>query len=211
MMQCGAVAVECGAGVGDQMRTVILLLEIRRPRRSSPCRSSAASDVYKRQAALVAMALGADFDDTVECGLDDFHAPDALLLQSEALGGLLVAERLPPGLVVEVPLDGATEPRVEGVLGLPAEVALDFGLINKIVPAGKTLEVAKEYAAKICANGPLAVRAVTRSLREHQECMSEEDAMLASDELANPVFASSDAREGMRAFKEKRKAKFTGE
>ena len=47
-------------------------------------------------------------------------------------------------------------------------------------------------------------------LREHQECMSEEDAMLASDELANPVFASADAREGMRAFKEKRKANFTG-
>ena len=40
--------------------------------------------------------------------------------------------------------------------------------------------------------------------------MSEEDAMLASDELAGPVFASSDAKEGMRAFKEKRKAKFTG-
>ena len=53
--------------------------------------------------------------------------------------------------------------------------------------------------------------AVTRSLREHQECMSEEDAMVASDELANPVFASADAKEGMRAFKEKRKANFTGQ
>ena len=84
-------------------------------------------------------------------------------------------------------------------------------MINKIVPAGKTLEAAKEYAAKICANGPLAVKAVTRSLREHQECMPEEDAMLASDELAGPVFASADAREGMKAFKEKRKANFTGE
>lgn len=94
---------------------------------------------------------------------------------------------------------------------ITAQQALDFGLINKIVPAGKTLEAAREYAAKICANGPLAVRAVTRSLREHQECMSEDDAMLASDELANPVFASADAKEGMRAFKEKRKANFTGQ
>ncbi len=92
-----------------------------------------------------------------------------------------------------------------------AQQALDFGLINKVVPKGKTLEVAKEYAAKICANGPLAVRAVTRSLREHQECMAEDEAMLASDELANPVFASTDAREGMKAFKEKRKANFTGQ
>jgi len=94
---------------------------------------------------------------------------------------------------------------------ITAQQALDFGLINKIVPAGKTLEAAREYAAKICANGPLAVRAVTRSLREHQECMSEDAAMLASDELANPVFASADAKEGMRAFKEKRKANFTGQ
>lgn len=92
-----------------------------------------------------------------------------------------------------------------------AQQALDFGLINRIVPAGKTLEVAHEYAAKICANGPLAVKAVTRSLREHQECMSEEEAMLASDGLAGPVFASVDAKEGMRAFKEKRPAKFSGQ
>ena len=41
--------------------------------------------------------------------------------------------------------------------------------------------------------------------------MSEEEAMLASDGLAGPVFASVDAKEGMRAFKEKRPAKFSGQ
>ncbi|AQA19070.1 enoyl-CoA hydratase [Halioglobus japonicus] len=91
-----------------------------------------------------------------------------------------------------------------------AQQALDIGLINKIVPKGTTLDAAKEYAAKICANGPLAVKAVVQSLREHQECMSEDDAMVASDALAGPVFASNDAKEGMRAFKEKRPAEFTG-
>jgi enoyl-CoA hydratase len=35
--------------------------------------------------------------------------------------------------------------------------------------------------------------------------------MLKSDELAFPVFASSDAKEGMKAFKEKRPAQFTGQ
>ncbi len=94
---------------------------------------------------------------------------------------------------------------------ITAQQALDFGLINKIVPAGQTLAAAREYADKICGAGPLAVQAVIRSLREHQECMAEDDAMLASDELAGPVFASKDAREGMRAFKEKRPAVFTGE
>jgi len=94
---------------------------------------------------------------------------------------------------------------------ITARQALDCGLINRVVPRGETLNEAKKIAAKICANGPLAVRAVTRSLREHQECMREDEAMLASDELANPVFASKDAKEGMRAFKEKRPAVFTGE
>ena len=89
--------------------------------------------------------------------------------------------------------------------------ALEMGLLNKLVPAGQSLAAARDYAARICANGPLAVRAVTRSLREHQECMDEAAAMLASDELAGPVFASQDAKEGMRAFKEKRPARFTGE
>lgn len=93
---------------------------------------------------------------------------------------------------------------------ISAEQALDFGLVNKVVPAGTTLEVARDYAAKICSNGPLAVKAVVTSLREHQECMAEEEAMQASDVLAGPVFASADAREGMRAFKEKRPAEFTG-
>lgn len=94
---------------------------------------------------------------------------------------------------------------------ITAQQALQFGLINRVVPKGEALAEAHKFADKICANGPLAVKAVTRSLREHQECMSEEDAMLASDELANPVFASGDAREGMKAFKEKRPAVFKGE
>ena len=93
---------------------------------------------------------------------------------------------------------------------ISAQRALEIGLINRIVPAGQSLAAARKYAAKICANGPLAVRAVTRSLRDHQECMAEADAMVASDELAGPVFASADAREGMTAFKEKRAAVFFG-
>ena len=56
----------------------------------------------------------------------------------------------------------------------------------------------------------IPLKAITRSLREIQTDVDEPTAMLRSDELANPVFASADAKEGMRAFKEKRKANFTG-
>mgnify|MGYP003636934816 CR=1 FL=1 len=92
-----------------------------------------------------------------------------------------------------------------------AQQALEFGLINRVVPKGETLVEAKKLAAKICANGPLAVKAVVRSLREHTEHLAEDDAMQKSDILAGPVFGSKDAKEGMRAFKEKRPAVFTGE
>jgi enoyl-CoA hydratase len=91
-----------------------------------------------------------------------------------------------------------------------AQEALDWGLINRVVPKGKTLETALEIAAQIARNGPIAVRAVVQSLREHQECLAEEDAMLRSDEVGWPVFATEDAKEGMRAFKEKRPAEFNG-
>jgi len=94
---------------------------------------------------------------------------------------------------------------------MSAQRALEYGLINRVVQPGETQTAARSVANRICENGPLAVKAVTRSLREHQECLPEDEAMLASDALAGPVFASADATEGMRAFKEKRRAKFTGQ
>jgi enoyl-CoA hydratase/carnithine racemase len=93
---------------------------------------------------------------------------------------------------------------------ITAQEALDWGMINRIVPKGKSLEEAKKMAATLCETGPLALKAITQSLREIQTDVAESEAMLRSDELANPVFASKDAKEGMRAFKEKRKAEFTG-
>ncbi len=91
-----------------------------------------------------------------------------------------------------------------------AREALDWGLINRIVPKGKALEEALAIAAQIAANGPIAVRAVMQSLREHEECLPEAEAMQRSDALGWPVFATEDAREGMRAFKERRPALFKG-
>ena len=88
-----------------------------------------------------------------------------------------------------------------------ADEALRIGLIGRVVPDGKALEEALEIAEVICANGPLAVEAIKRSVRE-TEGMSEEEGLARELEIGWPVFASADATEGQRAFAEKRKPDF---
>ncbi|MHC5012459.1 MAG: enoyl-CoA hydratase-related protein, partial [Planctomycetota bacterium] len=92
-----------------------------------------------------------------------------------------------------------------------AQEALDFGLVGRVVPKGRTLAEAHEIADVICDNGPLSIRALMRMLREIDESYSEADALQKELEIGGPVFASKDAREGPRAFSEKRKPIYTGE
>ncbi len=95
---------------------------------------------------------------------------------------------------------------------ITAQEARDWGLINRIVPKGKALEEALKIAHEIAdENGPLSIQAITRSLRENQQDLSEKEALAKEEQLGWPVFASKDAKEGMKAFKEKRKPVFTGE
>ena len=91
-----------------------------------------------------------------------------------------------------------------------AEEAKEIGLIGRVVPEGRALAVAKEIAGQIAENGPLAVQAVLKSLRD-TEGMSEIDGLKRELEIGQPIFGTKDAAEGPRAFVEKRKPKFTGE
>ncbi|GAA2423654.1 crotonase/enoyl-CoA hydratase family protein [Actinomadura vinacea] len=87
--------------------------------------------------------------------------------------------------------------------------ALAMGLVNKVVPDGQALTAARELADQVAACGPLAVQAILRTYRE-TEHLSEEEALKISDEIGWPVIGSADAKEGSRAFKEKRPAVFKG-
>ncbi|MAJ60777.1 MAG: enoyl-CoA hydratase [bacterium TMED88] len=92
---------------------------------------------------------------------------------------------------------------------LPAQRALELGLINHVVPDGQALNKAQEIAERIAANGPLAVRAILATLRE-TETLSEEEAFAIEQQHGMKVMSSEDAREGPKAFLEKRPPVFQG-
>jgi enoyl-CoA hydratase len=92
---------------------------------------------------------------------------------------------------------------------ISAQRAYELGLINHVVPDGQALTKALELAEQIAANGPVAVQAILRTIRE-TEGMPENEAFKLEAALGMEVFASDDAKEGPRAFAEKRKPTFRG-
>ena len=87
---------------------------------------------------------------------------------------------------------------------LSAAEALKYGLVGHVVPDGQALTRAREIGRQIAENGPIAVEAVLRTLRE-TEGMTEREALDHEFEYGSAVFATEDAKEGPRAFAEKRK------
>ncbi|MET9626509.1 crotonase/enoyl-CoA hydratase family protein [Lentzea sp. NPDC006480] len=92
---------------------------------------------------------------------------------------------------------------------IKAPEAKEIGLIGHVVPDGEALNKAMELAELITANGPLAVRAILRTMRE-TEAMHENEAFKVDARLGMEVFRSEDAKEGPRAFAAKRKPEFKG-
>ena len=93
---------------------------------------------------------------------------------------------------------------------ISAAEAKEMGLIGHVVPEGQALTKARELADLIAENGPLAVKAVLKSMRE-TAAMTEADGLAHELTIGEPIiFGTNDAKEGPRAFAEKRKPIFTG-
>jgi enoyl-CoA hydratase len=86
---------------------------------------------------------------------------------------------------------------------VPASRALDLGLLNAVVPPEEVLDTAIDWARRILANGPFAVRATKESVVRGMKSTLR-DAYKIESELSGTVFQSSDAKEGPKAFAEKR-------
>jgi enoyl-CoA hydratase len=113
-----------------------------------------------------------------------------------ASGGALL--RLPRTL----PRNVAMELALTGEL-IEAERGHALGVVNRLTEPGQALTAALELGAQIAENGPLALAATKRILRESVD-WPEAEFFTRQAQIADPVSASDDAREGATAFAEKR-------
>jgi enoyl-CoA hydratase len=87
--------------------------------------------------------------------------------------------------------------------------AYEMGLVNRVVPYAQVMPEARRLAETICLNGPLAVRACKRSAKE-STFLGLKEALANEMSYSASVFMSEDAKEGIKAFKEKRPPVWTG-
>ncbi len=93
---------------------------------------------------------------------------------------------------------------------ITAQEALNYGLINKVVPAASVVEEAKALAKKLAAGAPLAQREILKAVTKGLETTLEEGVYKVEGAGSAVVFASEDAREGAIAFFQKRPPDFKG-
>ena len=158
-------------------------------------------------AAINGFALGGGCEIALACDIR-IAAENALLGFPEVTLGILPGlggtQRLPrlvgPGIAKEMIFSGRR---------LKAEEARMINLVNRVVPEGEALNAARELAGEIASNSPVAVRHAKAAANKSQDVDLVSGLEYEADQFAL-LFATEDAREGMGAFVEKRKADFKG-
>lgn len=135
--------------------------------------------------------------------------PEAMFGLQEVKWAIFPAGGSSVQLPRQMPYARAMEMLLTGEL-ISAEAALAFGFINRIVPRDQLMAEAEKTARIIAQNGPLAVSAVKQAVLTNMD-LSTAEGLKKEMELALPVFLSKDAKEGPKAFKEKRAPQFKGE
>jgi len=158
-------------------------------------------------AAINGYAVGGGLELALACDLRiaaehaTFGLPEVRWSLIAAGGGLA---RLPRA----IPLAKAMEIILLGER-MPAQEALQYGLVNKVVPLEELMPTAIQWANRICENGPLAVRASKICAMKGLDT-NLEDAMRLDEYFIMQLFSSEDIKEGPVAFLQKRKPVFKG-
>ncbi len=107
---------------------------------------------------------------------------------------------IPRAIAAEMLLTGAS---------VDADEAYRIGLVNKVVPPAELMPTAEAYAERIAQNGPLAVRAAKEAMIRGTS-MTLDKGMKLELKLVDGLLSTEDAKEGPKAFAEKRKPVFKG-
>jgi enoyl-CoA hydratase len=152
-------------------------------------------------AAVEGFALAGGLEIALSCDLivaahgARFGIPEVKRSLVAAAGALLRLPRvLPRAVAMELALTG--EP-------IPAERAYELGLVNRLAEPGEAVAQALELAETIAANGPLALAATKRVLTESVD-WPDSEFFVRQAEIIGSVMSSEDAREGAKAFAERR-------
>lgn len=158
-------------------------------------------------AAVEGYALAGGFEAVLACDLvvaardATFGLPEAKRGLAAAAGGLIRLPRLiPERVALEMALTGD-----------PVDAAFlhAHGLVNRITEPGGALAEATRLARRIIANAPMSVAAAKRVVREQRD-WSTAESFNRQDTITAAVIASNDAKEGARAFAEKREPRWSG-
>jgi len=144
------------------------------------------------------MVLAADIRVAAEHALFGFTQPKLGLFPSG------VTARLPR----QVPFCHAMELLMTGNL-VSAQRAMEMGFVNYVVPTEGVLPMALQIAEAIAANSPAAVKAIRESIKSCLSIADEEEAARRETDFSQPVFDGPDAKEGPRAFLEKRRPRWS--
>jgi enoyl-CoA hydratase/carnithine racemase len=154
-------------------------------------------------AAVNGHALAGGFEVVMMCDLvvsvdsARFGIPEVKRGLFAAGGGVRLPARIPLAIALEMGLTG--DP-------IDASRAKELGLINQVVPAAELRDAALALAARVSANGPLAVQATKQLMLD--EIGNGNPSLLG--ELQKKVFTSEDAKEGATAFAQKRAPEWKG-
>lgn len=157
-------------------------------------------------AAVNGSAVGGGFELLLACDVAvaadhaRFGIPEVRRGLFAGAGGTLLPARIPVAIALEMGLTGDL---------IDAARAYELGLVNRVVPGPDVLETALGLAATIAANAPVAL-AVTKRLMYHALEVGTTAAWAEIDATLPSVLATDDAREGARAFVEKRPPRWTG-
>lgn len=159
-------------------------------------------------AAVNGACMGGGFEIALACDVR-FASENAKFALPEPKWGILPGAGGIQRLIRAVPRSFAMEMLLDART-VGAEEALRWGLVSRVYPQEKLLEETLKYAASICEKAPLAVRAVKECVL-YGENVSLTDALQYETGLRDFLMRTEDAKEGPKAFAEKRKANFRGQ